>query len=532
MCIRDSGNSTWNLVPADVEGTYYIINEATSRILDADRQFSGYDVNTAGSPTAIGGTWYFEDAGDGSYYVVNADLDRFLDADGRGSGFNVDTNPSSRDDRQWVLNPVAAGPEGAVYVATNLDGGNAIAAFERNADGTLSSLGEFATGGLGSTEFDGGEGLDPLISADSIIVTDDESILLAVNAGSDTISSFAILDDFTLELIDVVDSGGVGPNSIAYDNGRVFVTNIDRDGLAFGGPDPRAEPNDEGNVVGFTLAADGTLTATGFSADLDNRPANLDFSTDGNHIITTSITSGSAVLPGPNAGESVHLFSVGADGSLTLADTNNSNSGPQEVVVTVENLQGAEGIPFDSALGTFNTVFPGNGDAFDVETETFATESGFFFTEPWVGLHDGTFDLFDAGSPASASIEEIAEGGGASGIFADFDAAFPDGRGDFDAFIQNEAQLQFISPGDVIDGSFEIRNPAAYRYFSFASMIIPSNDAFFSNDDPTAYEVFDAEGNFNGPVVIDITTADIYDCLLYTSPSPRDATLSRMPSSA
>ena len=25
---------------------------------------------------------------------------------------------------------------------------------------------------------------------------------------------------------------------------------------------------------------------------------------------------------------------------------------------------------------------------------------------------------------------------------------------------------------------------------------------------------------------------DIYDCLLYTSPSPRDATLSRMPSSA
>ena len=26
--------------------------------------------------------------------------------------------------------------------------------------------------------------------------------------------------------------------------------------------------------------------------------------------------------------------------------------------------------------------------------------------------------------------------------------------------------------------------------------------------------------------------SDLYDCLLYTSPSPRDATLSRMPSSA
>ena len=36
-------------------------------------------------------------------------------------------------------------------------------------------------------------------------------------------------------------------------------------------------------------------------------------------------------------------------------------------------------------------------------------------------------------------------------------------------------------------------------------------------------------------VVDVITVADIpghYDCLLYTSPSPRDATLSRMPSSA
>ena len=28
------------------------------------------------------------------------------------------------------------------------------------------------------------------------------------------------------------------------------------------------------------------------------------------------------------------------------------------------------------------------------------------------------------------------------------------------------------------------------------------------------------------------TVADVLDCLLYTSPSPRDATLSRMPSSA
>ena len=35
----------------------------------------------------------------------------------------------------------------------------------------------------------------------------------------------------------------------------------------------------------------------------------------------------------------------------------------------------------------------------------------------------------------------------------------------------------------------------------------------------------------HGPYVAD-AYADVDDCLLYTSPSPRDATLSRMPSSA
>ena len=40
-------------------------------------------------------------------------------------------------------------------------------------------------------------------------------------------------------------------------------------------------------------------------------------------------------------------------------------------------------------------------------------------------------------------------------------------------------------------------------------------------------ETQNAEKGVPLPVVI-----NVYDCLLYTSPSPRDATLSRMPSSA
>jgi hypothetical protein len=37
---------------------------------------------------------------------------------------------------------------------------------------------------------------------------------------------------------------------------------------------------------------------------------------------------------------------------------------------------------------------------------------------------------------------------------------------------------------------------ALHRYFSFAAMVLPSNDAFYGNDDPMQFEVFDAQGNF------------------------------------
>jgi len=202
--------------------------------------------------------------------------------------------------------------DGAVYTQTNSLDGNEIVAFGRNSNGSLSHIGNFATQGIGSTEFDGGEGLDPLISADSIITTDDERFLLTVNAGSDTITSFAINNDFSLTHVSTIASGGVGPNSLAYNNGRVYASNIDRDGLAFGQAGvTRAEPNDEGVIVGFTLDEFGVLRDTPEARiELDNRPADVGFSSDGNRLIVTSITAGSAVLPGANAANSVSVFDI------------------------------------------------------------------------------------------------------------------------------------------------------------------------------------------------------------------------------
>lgn len=288
----------------------------------------------------------------------------------------------------------SSGFVGAVYVQTNALDGNEVAAYGRNPDGTLTPIGNFATGGLGSTEFDGDEGLDPLISADSLIVTDNERFLLTVNAGSDTITAFAINRDFTLTKTVEVWSGGVGPNSLAHRNGRVYVTNIDRDGVAFGDPNtPRAEPNDEGNVVGFRLSRRGQLRQLlGAVAELDNRPANIGFSKDGRRVIVTAITSGSAALPGENAEASVYVFNLRRRGQLRLADTGTSTE-----------RDNAEGRNLPSAIDFDSVVLNGNEYVVVTEAREFNSDGA---PPAFPALQSGSVTVYELGRDSSLRLTE------------------------------------------------------------------------------------------------------------------------------
>ena len=318
-----------------------------------------------------------------------------------------------------------AAPEriGAVYVMTNNLENNEIAVFGRMADGKLYSVGNYATGGAGSTDFDGMEGLDPLISADSIVVTEDEEYLITVNAGSNTVTSFAIKEDYTLELISTVPSGGVGPNSVAVHDGLVFVTNIDRDGFAFGDEStPRAEPNDEGSVVGFRLSEGGELTATDYYAELDNRPANIAFSTDGDRLIVSSITSGSAVLPGDNAEASIYSFNILRSGNLALVDSATSTlrgnaeernlpsaidfdisiQGDREFVVVTE----AREFNFEGAPPAFPALQAGSVSVYELNADSTLTIT--------------TSDLATTGGDASAQNTFGAEGQQLTACWIDF----------------------------------------------------------------------------------------------------------------
>lgn len=248
------------------------------------------------------------------------------------------------DGQDAVSSEVQQSPAGAVFVMTNeinnSDDGNAISAFLRNEDGTLSFNGRYETGGNGSTDFDGGEGLDPLISAYSLINTPDNRFLLSVNAGSSTVSSFRINTDFSLTLIDVestdaAGTGAIGPNSIAYNDGLVYVTNIDSDGSL-------GEPIQEGNVTGFTLTETGQLFPIPNSTrELNNRPAAVRFSPNGEHLLISSINAGSNQLESFDE-DALVVYGVEESGVLTTTQTDGVTS-------TLQN--NAEGRNLPSAIG-------------------------------------------------------------------------------------------------------------------------------------------------------------------------------------
>ncbi|MEM1098350.1 MAG: spondin domain-containing protein [Planctomycetota bacterium] len=147
-------------------------------------------------------------------------------------------------------------------------------------------------------------------------------------------------------------------------------------------------------------------------------------------------------------------------------------------------------------------------------------------TPLWFGFHNGAFDQFDIGSPAGSvlgtnAVELVAELGDVSQITADFTAA-PGVPGDIQGVVTavgaGSLAAPPIQPGETGTAFVTPINPSAYQYFSFLSMVVPTNDTFIGNDDPFAYRVFDDNdnlidefGNITTSRTITITGADILD---------------------
>jgi len=166
---------------------------------------------------------------------------------------------------------------------------------------------------------------------------------------------------------------------------------------------------------------------------------------------------------------------------------------------------------FASTLDRAQTVNnAGLGTLVRVTVKNEAPSLGTFQTPVWYGFHDGTFDLYDSGAAASAALESLAEDGDPAAVQASFDAAAVGAASGTIGGVLGPLDGP-IAPGE--SASVLVRLSAAdanARYFSWASMVIPSNDAFIGNDDPLAHEVFDAMGAFVGGTFT-ILGADVLD---------------------
>ena len=203
----------------------------------------------------------------------------------------------------------------AVFVQTNAAAGNQVVAYDQRADGTLTLADTYSTGGNGGAL--NGAVVDRLASQGSLTFDAEHSLLYAVNAGSNTVSVFAVAGD-RLALREIVPSGGEFPVSVAVQHNLVYVLNARAGGSVSG---YRVQDGVLRPIPGSTrpLGLDPAATP-----EFTSTPGQVGFSPDGRQLLVTTKGNGS----------NVDVFRVGDRGRLSAAPV-------------VNNLPGAVPFAFD-----------------------------------------------------------------------------------------------------------------------------------------------------------------------------------------
>lgn len=165
---------------------------------------------------------------------------------------------------------------GAVYTMTNDAAGNSVLEYARFADGSLHYSANYATGGQGSGGGLGNQG--------GVVLSADGRWLLAVNAGSNEVSAFAVRKD-GLILTDTEYSGGVLPVSVAIHGDLVYVVHAGDDSIT-------ALHFDNHGELTPLPGSSTPLSAAGAA------PAQISFSPDGKFVVVTEkATNTIAIFP-------------------------------------------------------------------------------------------------------------------------------------------------------------------------------------------------------------------------------------------
>jgi len=241
-------------------------------------------------------------------------------------------------------------PAGAVFVMSNAADKNEVIAFERAANGTLGDSVSYDTHGRGS-----GGITDPLESQGSLTLSHDRSLLLAVNAGSGTITIFNVHKSAALTFLSETPSEGAQPSAIAEFNGLVYVLNS-------GGA---------GSLVGFRLDNGGRLdqikNSTAFLTGTTTGGASLAFSPDGQFLVVTE-----------RVANNVDVFHIQPDGTLSPIVVNANPApgtfsvafAPEGVAIVSET--GPAGATNGSAISSYKVNADGTVTAITHSLPTFA----------------------------------------------------------------------------------------------------------------------------------------------------------------
>jgi len=207
-------------------------------------------------------------------------------------------------------------PKGVVYIMTNSVQENEIVAFRRMKDGTLALRDFFPTGGSGTgtrevSSATPNDGIDPLASQGSLILSRCGRFLFVVNAGSNTITSFRVMRDGGLVRASVVNSGGLQPNSLDQHGSLLYVSNIGSSANNFAS-----------NITGFCVDRCGVLSmipdSTRTLSTANAQPAQVLFSLNGRQLLVTELTT-----------NRITVFCIERSGTATLQVSNASNgAGP------------------------------------------------------------------------------------------------------------------------------------------------------------------------------------------------------------
>lgn len=161
---------------------------------------------------------------------------------------------------------------------------------------------------------------------------------------------------------------------------------------------------------------------------------------------------------------------------------------------SLPSLTGAKAIAIILASSAvLSTATMAKAATIRVTVESLTPDNGTFLTPVWTGFHDGNFDIYNQGEAASPGLERLAEDGDFAALSAEF---LDSGAGTVDGAVFGDP---VIAPGTTAIATFELDETlASSQYFSYASMVIPSNDAFVANGNPLAHQIIDDGGNFIG----------------------------------